>query len=155
MSTTAKPDYMQDLRALIATRPVNFIGAAALIQNEGGEVLLLRRAASERWGLCTGICELGEPLQDTLRREVHEEVGLEVKSARLLTMLSPAALSTVANGDQFYSYTAVFLVTDWAGVPTPDGHEIAEARFFAAPHWPALTRLGEVARAWVTDPAAW
>ena len=81
---------------------------------------------------------------------------MTMQHAELARMLSPARLSTVANGDQFYSYTAVFRVTAWTGTPTPDGTELAEARFFAlsdAGHWPPLTRLGEVARALLTGQA--
>lgn len=155
MSTSnAAPDYVRELRSLIGPRPVNFVGAAGLIQNAVGEVLLLRRVGAERWGLCTGISELGETLEETLSRELLEEVGLTLHAAELCIMLSPAGLSTIANGDQFYSYTAVFRVTGWSGTPTPDGQEIAEARFFAPDGWPPLTRLGSVART-LLDSAAW
>ncbi|EYB68630.1 MutT/nudix family protein [Deinococcus phoenicis] len=137
---------MRDLRALIGTRPVNFVGAAGLIQNEGGQVLLLRRVGAERWGLVTGISELGEALEETLRREMREETGLTLHGAELLEMLSPDRLVQVANGDQFYSYTALFRVTEWSGDPVPDGVEIAELRFFKLGDLPPLTRLGEKAR---------
>ncbi|GAA5513789.1 NADH pyrophosphatase [Deinococcus carri] len=139
-------DYVRDLRALVGPRPVNFVGAAGLIQNARGEVLLLRRAHAERWGLVTGISELGEALEETLRRELLEETGLTLHHAELLDMLSPDRLAQVANGDQFYSYTALFRVTGWSGDPVPDGVEIAEARFFALDDLPPLTRLGEKAR---------
>ncbi|GMA17342.1 NUDIX domain-containing protein [Deinococcus metallilatus] len=139
-------DYVRDLRAVIGPRPVNFVGAAGLIQNERGELLLLRRVGSERWGLVTGISELGEALEETLRREMREETALTLHRAELLDMLSPDRLSQVANGDRFYSYTALFRVTEWSGDPVPDGVEIAELRFFPAGDLPPLTRLGEKAR---------
>jgi len=65
-------DYVRDLRRLVGHAPVNFVGAAGLICNAAGEVLLQRRRGSERWGLVAGIAELGEPLEQTLRREVQE-----------------------------------------------------------------------------------
>ena len=139
-------DYVRDLRAALGPRPVNFVGAAGVIQNGAGEVLLLRRVGSDRWGLVTGISELGEALEETLRREMEEETGLTLHRARLLDMLSPAGLSRVANGDEFYSYTALFRVTGWSGTPRPDGVEIAEARFFPLHSLPPLNRLGEKAR---------
>lgn len=61
-------------------------------------------------------------------------------------MLDPARLSQAANGDQFYSYTALFIVTAWTGTPRPDGVEIAEAQWVVPGQWPPLTRLGEEAR---------
>lgn len=139
-------DHVRDLRAVLGPRPVNFVGAAGLVQNGAGEVLLLRRVGADRWGLVAGISELGEALEETLRRELEEETGLTLRRAELLDVLSPASLSRVANGDAFYSYTALFRVTEWSGTPRPDGVEIAEARFFPLDNLPLLTRLGEKAR---------
>ena len=139
-------DYVRDLRRLVGHAPVNFVGAAGLICNAAGEVLLQRRQGSERWGLVAGIAELGEPLEQTLRREVHEEIGLTVQAAEFLELLEPEGLSRVANGDEFYSYTALYRVTAWTGEPVPDGVEIAEARFFSPDNFPPLTSLGRKAR---------
>ena len=76
MSIKESADYVRDLRALIGPRPVNFVGAAGIVQDRSGAALLTRRVGSEQWGLCTGISELGEALEDTLRRELGEELGL-------------------------------------------------------------------------------
>ena len=131
------------------TWPVNFVGVAGIVVNAYCEVLLLRRVGAKDWGLVTGISELGEALPDTLRREAREEVGLSVGAVELLEMLSPIALAQMANGGQFYSYTALFRVTEWNGTPVPDGVEIAEARFFSLNALPSLTRLGSKARQWL------
>ncbi|AAF10362.1 NUDIX domain-containing protein [Deinococcus radiodurans] len=147
-------DYVRDLRRLVGHAPVNFVGAAGLICNAAGEVLLQRRRGSERWGLVAGIAELGEPLEQTLRREVQEELGLTVQAAEFLELLNPAGLSRVANGDEFYSYTALYRVTAWTGIPVPDGVEIAEARFFSLAEFPPLTRLGQRAKEVMSSPAS-
>ncbi len=79
-----------------------------------------------------GISELGENLEDTLRREILEETGLTFERAELLTVLGgPDTFNRVANGDEFFAYTAVYRVQDWFGVPTADGEEGLELRFFA------------------------
>ena len=142
----SQTDYVRELRRLVGHAPVNFIGVAGLLTNAAGEVLLQRRVGAERWGLVAGIAELGEPLLTALRREVQEELGLTVHAAGLLELLDPPGLSRVDNGDQFYAYTALYRVTHWEGAPTPDGEEIAEARFYVPGDFPALTRLGERAR---------
>ena len=147
-------DYVRDLRRLVGHAPVNFVGAAGLICNAAGEVLLQRRRGAERWGLVAGIAELGEPLEQTLRREVQEELGLTVQAAEFLELLDPEKLSRAANGDEFYSYTALYRVTAWTGTPIPDGVEIAEARFFFLGEFPPLTRLGQKARELMSSPAA-
>lgn len=142
-------DYAGGLRRIIGTRPVNFVGAAGVIVNRCDELLLLRRVGAEHWGLVTGISELGEALPDTLRREALEEVGLSLGRVELLELLSPAGLARVANGDEFYAYTALFRVTEWSGTPVPDGVEIAEARFFSRNDLPPLNRLGRKAQQWL------
>lgn len=146
----SREGYIRDLRALIGPRPVNLIGVAALITDPHGQLLLARRARSDRWGLIAGLSELGESPDATLRREVHEESRLTVTDAHLLDLLGPAQLSEAPNGDQFYAYTAAYRVTGWHGAPQPDGHELAELRFWPRADLPRLplTRLGRAALAW-------
>ena len=67
--------------------PRHIVAASALIQNDKGEIALVR---TERrgWELPGGQIELGESLTDGLRREVFEECGLEVEPGRLLQVRS-------------------------------------------------------------------
>jgi ADP-ribose pyrophosphatase YjhB (NUDIX family) len=64
------------------------VGVGALIE-QGGKVLLIqRRRAPEagHWSPVGGKPEFMEPLEDALRREVLEEVGVQVRLERLLTV---------------------------------------------------------------------
>ncbi|MDE1850483.1 MAG: NUDIX hydrolase [Candidatus Micrarchaeota archaeon] len=61
-------------------------GAAAVIQNEEGRVLLGRRGVFPKgiwvfpgWGI-----EYGESSEQTVIREIKEEIGLEIKPVRLI-----------------------------------------------------------------------
>ena len=139
------PDYIQGLRALIGQRPVNLVGVSGLVQNERGELLLQRRVGTDYWSVLGGLCELGEALEDTLRRELREEAQIEVQRAELLTVLGgPEHHHLLENGDEFYSYSAVYAVREWSGTPTPDGEEGEELRFFP---WNALpAHMGPVGR---------
>lgn len=50
-----------------------------------GEKLLLSKYAGREftnYALIAGFAEIGEPIEDTVRREVMEEVGLKVKNLR-------------------------------------------------------------------------
>ncbi|WP_412028288.1 NUDIX hydrolase [Deinococcus yunweiensis] len=139
------PDCVRDLRAVIGTRPINLVGAGAVVTNAHGHVLLCRRVGGSTWGVPTGISELGEVLEDMLRREVHEETGLHVHAAELLNVVSgPDTYRRLANDHEFYAYTALYRVTAWSGTPQPDGVEIAELSFFAPHTLPPLG--GPVAR---------
>ena len=59
----------------------------ALIVNDKGEILLVR---SYKWGrkyvVPGGHVELGERLETAIKREVKEEVGLEVEPVKLLSV---------------------------------------------------------------------
>ncbi|WP_440996510.1 NUDIX domain-containing protein [Arhodomonas sp. SL1] len=64
-------------------------GVAALIEDEGGRVLLLRRARSKAfapgvWECVTGRLQQGEGFEDALHREVQEETRLLVQPTAIL-----------------------------------------------------------------------
>ena len=59
----------------------------AVIVDDDGRVLLTRRSIPpfhDLWVMPGGKIELGEPILEALRREVHEEVGLEVENQGLI-----------------------------------------------------------------------
>lgn len=59
----------------------------AVIVDEDGRVLLTRRSIppfQDQWVMPGGKIDLGEPIHEALKREVHEEVGLEVEIEGLI-----------------------------------------------------------------------
>ncbi len=62
------------------------INPAVIVGVTNGDRLLITRYAPSRNvsvdALIAGFCEIGETLEDTVRREVREEAGLEVKNIR-------------------------------------------------------------------------
>jgi 8-oxo-dGTP diphosphatase len=68
-------------------RPCAGVGAIIF---RGTEVLLVKRGrppALGKWSIPGGLVELGESLEASVRREVLEEVGLEVKAIDLVAAL--------------------------------------------------------------------
>ena len=103
-----------------------------------GKILLTRYAASHSdttvYALIAGFTEIGEPLEDTVRREVMEEVGLRVKNLRFYK-------------SQPWSFTDTLLVGFWCEVDgdptiTVDHSELKEARWFGRDEIP-LERTGD------------
>lgn len=60
---------------------------AAGIAIHDGHVLLQRTAEADFWFLPGGRCELLETSRDTVRREMYEELGVNVRVERLLWVL--------------------------------------------------------------------
>lgn len=65
------------------------VSQKALLRNREGKYLLLRSSRSfdgdeVHWGLPGGLLEKGETLAEGLRREVHEETGLQIEIGRPL-----------------------------------------------------------------------
>lgn len=82
--------------------------------------------------------ELGETLEQTARRELHEETGLVADDLRLIDVFSGPEFSLeYANGDQAYVVGATYLAGSVHGEPQPDGYEGKELRYFPPAKLPA------------------
>jgi mutator protein MutT len=64
------------------------VTAGAIVTNSSGHVLLLKHRfrPGAGWGMPGGFIEKGEHPEDALRRELREEIGLEVKQIKLFTV---------------------------------------------------------------------
>ncbi|MGI2326856.1 NUDIX hydrolase [Planococcus sp. YIM B11945] len=123
-------DYVKELREKVGHMPLILPGAVVLMLNEQSEVLLQQRTDGG-WGLPGGLMELGESLEETARREVKEETGLEIGALQLLDVFSgPDYYFKVSNGDELYSVTAVFVTTDIQGSMKMDSAESLDLKFF-------------------------
>lgn len=87
-------------------------GAAIIIRNEDGQILLQKRADRNQWGLPGGCQELGEDLRVTAVREAYEETGikLEPNEIKLIDTLSGnKRKNSYPNGDIVYNNTSLYL----------------------------------------------
>ena len=65
------------------------VGCGALIVNDKNETLLLKRTAKTRnragfWAKPGGGLEFGDKIEDTVRREIKEEVGVDIEIIKFL-----------------------------------------------------------------------
>ncbi|MEZ5167318.1 MAG: NUDIX hydrolase [Acidimicrobiales bacterium] len=73
---TPKPVRRQLVRTL---RPTWTAGSVAIIEHADGRWLFVRPVYREGWALPGGLVDRGEHPADTVRRELHEELGLTVQ----------------------------------------------------------------------------
>jgi ADP-ribose pyrophosphatase YjhB (NUDIX family) len=59
------------------------ISVAGIVIREDGRMLVIRRADNGTWEPPGGVLELGEALEDGVRREVYEETGIMGQVERL------------------------------------------------------------------------
>lgn len=71
------PDRLRR-RVLRLVSPTFTVGALCLVEHEDGRILLVRHSYRPGWGLPGGIVKRREEVDVAARREVREEVGIEV-----------------------------------------------------------------------------
>lgn len=126
------PPHIAHLRSHVGHTMLLTPAVAAVIRDNAGRVLLIRRGDERGWSLPGGFMEPGERLADSLVREVQEETGLEVKVVRLVGTYSDPAVNviTFANGDQVHVVSATFECQVVGGNLRPDGEESLEVAYF-------------------------
>lgn len=93
-------------------------GAAAIIVNNQGQILLQSRADRDKWGLPGGCQELGERFQDTIIREIKEETNLDVKEEdlELVDIVSgESRRNDYPNGDVVINNTVLYCLKKYSG----------------------------------------
>lgn len=116
------------------------VGCAACIFNEGGEILLVKRSDNGRWGLPGGFCEVNQTPQENMKREVHEETGLEVEVGTLIDVFS---VMPGEYGQPNSLYALVFLCKAIGGTLAPS-HETPVVGYYnytAVTDWHTNHRL--------------
>ncbi|MEW9547253.1 NUDIX domain-containing protein [Nonomuraea sp. NPDC050783] len=116
-------------RLVWLTHATFMVGVTGLVRDGEGRLLVLRHRLwpeSRPWGFPTGYARRGETFEETVRREVREETGLDVRVGRLLRVRSGFALRAEI------AYEAVLT----GGTLRLDPLEILEARWCPAGHLP-------------------
>ncbi|HKZ23771.1 MAG TPA: NUDIX hydrolase [Thermoplasmata archaeon] len=107
-----------------------FWSAGGLIHDGHGQVLLVRHSREKGWGDAWvtpgGLLEQGETVLDGLRREVREEVGLEVAEPRLTRILQQTLTDGVRTRPGYFAQ----IVARAESATARPGPDVVEARWF-------------------------
>ena len=109
-------DYILQLRQIVGHRPLVVVGAATLIVDAAGRLLLLKRSDNNCWGIPGGGVEPGEFVEAAARREAFEETGLELGEMTLFGVFSgPQLYYVYPNGDETYNVFITYLTRQARG----------------------------------------
>lgn len=133
---------MAQLRASVGHDTLLVPSAIARIQDDEGRVLLLRRSdGDDLWGFPGGAMEPGEGAVEAVKREVFEEIGLEVEPVALIGVYSsPEYAFDYPNGDQVQPVGILFDCQVLGGRLRPGGDEVLAARYFGPDELPRMRR---------------
>lgn len=123
------------------------VGAAVLLEDATGRLLLLQRTDNGCWGLPGGALEPGETLEQTARRETLEESGLEAGELALFGVFSgPELFYCYPNGDEVYNVTAVYTAHPVGGHLAPARAEHRLGRWFEPEQLPPEEQISPPVR---------
>jgi len=105
------------------------VGVGGIVLNDG-RVLLVRRGKQPgfgKWSIPGGMVELGETLQEAIKREVREECGIEIELADVVAVLE----RIIPHQDRgiHYHYVLIDFLGYWKSGELQPSSDIMEARW--------------------------
>ena len=104
--------FRMSLDERISHIPFIQTGAAVIIRNQKGQILLQERTDRDKWGLPGGCQDLGEDLRFTAVREAYEETGIKLDPYEIElidTLSGESRKNSYPNGDIVYNNTSLYL----------------------------------------------
>jgi len=123
-------DYYDDPDA---PKPNSVVPAAvAIVVNDAGEILVIRRTDNGNWALPGGAIEMTESVADAAVRETFEETGVQVEVTGLLGIYSDPGhvIRFTSNDEVRREFSVVLTARPVGGEPTPSS-ESSEVRWVA------------------------
>jgi len=123
-------DYYDDP----STPPANslVVGGSAIVTDEQGRILLLRRSDNLLWALPGGMMDIGETFGQSVVREVQEETGIRVTPERIVGIYSdPKHVFAYDDGEVRQEFN-ICLACRIVGGDLRGSEESLEVGFFSA-----------------------
>src|SRR4051812_29270883 len=112
--------------------PSPIVGVGAVVWNDRGEIVLIRRGQEPRlgeWSIPGGRLEWGESVREAIIREVQEETGLDVEIDGLIDVVD--SVTRNASDEVVRHYVLIDFLARPVGGALRAGSDAAEARWVA------------------------
>jgi ADP-ribose pyrophosphatase YjhB (NUDIX family) len=124
-------DYIKYLRSMVGNEKVFMVDAGGFVFDKEKRVLMQKRSENGQWGFPGGFMEVGESVQDTVRRGVYEETGLCLDKLELFGIYSGSKYDkTFPNGDQVSLVQNSFVCRMFKGEFVESNEESLQNQFF-------------------------
>ena len=132
-------DYWHRIRQAVGKETLILPGAAGAITQDG-KILLVRHNLIKKWQIPGGVQEIGESVQQTVEREIKEELGLDLVAGSLIGVYShPKWTIELPDGSKIQQLTFFFSMEGEISAIRMQASEIAAYQFFAPDEIPEDT----------------
>ena len=111
--------YIQEIRKYVGHSPIMVTAAMCIIYDRKKGILLEKRTDNGMWCVPGGALELGETLEEALRREVKEETSLDIFNPKLFDVKAGVHM-VYPNKDEVYYTDVVYEINEYKGELKPD-----------------------------------
>lgn len=139
--------YISEMRKFVGHAPIMAVAAMGILYNKEKGLLLEKRTDTGEWCTPGGAIELGESLEDALKREIKEETNLDIVNPKLFDIKANVHMA-YPNKDEVYYTDVVYEINEFFGDLKPD-RESTELKFFALDNLPENimpTQIGYIER---------
>ncbi len=126
--------YISEMRKIVGHAPIMAVAAMGILYNEEKGLLLEKRTDTGEWCTPGGAIELGETLEEALKREVKEETNLDIANPKLFEIKANVHM-VYPNKDEVYYTDIVYEINEFHGDLKPD-RESVELAFFSLDNLP-------------------
>lgn len=96
-----------------------------------------KRADNGKWAIHGGILELGETVEETVKRELNEETGFNPTKLKFYKVFLGEDMYTFyPNDDEVYYINVIFLCEEYEGELKKDNEEVTELKWFDVDNLP-------------------
>ncbi len=137
--------YISEMRKYVGHAPIMCVAAMGILYKEKKGLLLEKRTDTGEWCVPGGAIELGESLEEALKREIKEETNLDINNPKLFDIKANVHM-VYPNKDEVYYTDVVYVINEFFGELKPDA-ESKELVFFDIDNLPdniMTTQIGYI-----------